>query len=245
MWRNQALPFARRVERALRVYGPAGTARRGWRALRSLPVERRLAERDRFDEETGVVTAGVVRLESLSVPAENRRLGHRYQPSDPETLRRTIAALPIRHEEFAFVDVGSGKGRALLVASEFPFERILGVELSEELNEIALRNIEAYSSPAQRCRTIEAVCADAAEYELPGLPLVLYFYNPFLEPVMRRVMANVGSSLAARPRPAYVVLTQDTPLGAIVVEAGFVRCADLAATTTDAIYVSVASAPGP
>jgi hypothetical protein len=203
-----------------------------------MPAERRQAKRDRFDEEMGVSTAGIVRLESLSVPSENRRLGVRYQPSDPETLRRTIAALPIRYEEYAFVDIGSGKGRALLVASEFPFERILGVEFSQELHEIALRNIAAYSNPEQRCAAIEAVCADATEVELPGLPLVLYFYNPFLEPVMRRVMANVTASLEARPRPAFVVLSKDTPLGAAVVEAGFVRREDFAEATGDEIYAA-------
>lgn len=230
------LSFARRAERALRLYGPVGAARRGWSALRSLPAERRQAKRDRFDEEMGVSTAGIVRLESLSVPSETGQLGVRYQPSDPETLRRTIAELPIRYEEFAFVDFGSGKGRALLVASEFPFERIVGVEFAEELHEIAQRNIAAYANPAQRCSAIEAVCADATKYDLPGQPLVLYFYNPFLEPVMQRVMANVAASLDAEPRPAFVVLSQNTPLAATVEAAGFERRDDLAATTGDQIF---------
>ena len=129
--------FAWRVERAVRAYGVTGAARRGWVALRSVRAERRNGDRDPFDDEMGVSTAGIVRLESLSVPSETRQLGVRYQPSDPETLRRTIAELPIRYEEFVFVDFGSGKGRALLVASEFPFERIVGIEFAEELHEIA------------------------------------------------------------------------------------------------------------
>src|SRR5262245_28867400 len=111
--------FVRRVVRAVRVYGPVGAFKAGWTAFRSRGHE---PEGDGFDEEMGVDTAGVLRLESLTAPAETRRLAHRYQPSDPDTLRQTIAALPIDYEEFAFVDIGSGKGRALLVASEFPFE---------------------------------------------------------------------------------------------------------------------------
>ncbi len=235
MLRNRVVPSARRVERAVRVYGVRGATQRGWRALRSLPAERRSAEADAFDAEMDVSTAGIVRLETLSVPPEGRRLGHRYQPSDPDMLRRTIAALPISYEEFAFVDIGAGKGRALLVASEFPFERIVGVEFSPELHEIAVRNLQTYSNPAQRCRAIEVVCADATDYELPELPIVLYFYNPFLAPVMDRVMANVGASLAARPRDVFVVLSKDTPLRATVLEAGFVRRDDLA-DTEDEIY---------
>ncbi len=221
--------FAWRVERAVRAYGVTGAAQRGWGALRSVRAERRNGDRDPFDDEMGVTTAGVVRLESLSVPAEGRRNGHRYQPSDPAVLRRTIEALSIRYEEFAFVDIGSGKGRALLVAAEYPFERIVGVEFAEELHEVAQRNLAAYSNPAQRCTAIEAVYADATAYELPAQPLVLYFYNPFLEPVMQRVMANIAASLEAEPRPAFVVLSRDTPLGSAVEAAGFVRRHDLAA----------------
>ncbi len=231
------LSFARRVERALRVYGPRGAVKRGWGALRAGRGHE--PKHDGFDEEMGVSTAGIVRLESLTAPSETRRLAHRYQPSDPDTLRRTIAALPIRYEEFVFVDIGSGKGRALLVASEFPFERIVGVEFAEELHEAALANIAAYSNPAQRCRAIEALRTDATGYELPEQPLVLYFYNPFLAPVMERVMANAAASLAARPRPAFVVLSKDTPHGAAVIEAGFSRRDDLADATEDEIYAAV------
>ena len=77
---------------------------------------------------------------------------------------------------------------------------------------------------------------DATEYELPGSPLVLYFYNPFLEPVMQRVLANIAASLEAEPRPAYVVLSKDTPLGETVVESGFVRLSDLEPATDDQIF---------
>ncbi len=80
------------------------------------------------------------------------------------------------------------------------------------------------------------MCADATEYELPGQPLVLYFYNPFLEPVMQRVMANVAASLEAEPRAAFVVLSRDTPLGPAVEAAGFVRRDDLA--SDDQIFAS-------
>ena len=65
---------------------------------------------------------------------------------------------------------------------------------------------------------------DAVEYELPDAPCVLYFYNPFSERVLRRVLASIRGSVAQSPRPIYVVVTGDAPLHALV-EEGFTSLA--------------------
>lgn len=203
--------------------------------MRGLPAARRTArEAQAFDDETGVETAAVVRLEGLSIPSKNAALGNRYQPSEASSVRRTLDSLPLNYEDFVFVDVGSGKGRALLVAAEFPFKQIVGVEFAPELNEVARRNLAAYSG-VRRCTSIEILTSDAADYPIPELPVVLYFYNPFLEPVMRRVMERVSASLAAQPRPAFVVLTKGTPFRTIVEGAGFERV-ELPETVDDELY---------
>jgi hypothetical protein len=41
-----------------------------------------------------------------------------YQPTDPAEFREMMKALPIDFREFTFVDIGSGKGRTLLMAAE-------------------------------------------------------------------------------------------------------------------------------
>src|SRR6266849_6481339 len=92
-----------------------------------------------------------------------------------------ISSLPIEFDQFTFVDLGSGKGRTLLMASEYPFMRIVGVELIAELHRAAQQNIREYRSPTQRCVQIEALIADAREFELPEEPLVLYLFNPLPE----------------------------------------------------------------
>src|SRR5712691_3632887 len=95
-----------------------------WRALQRLrPGVRRglsgAVERSvRFDREFGVDTVGQLGLAALDVVGDNRDHGEFYLGSDPAVVREAIAALPIAHEDFAFVDYGSGKGRALLLASE-------------------------------------------------------------------------------------------------------------------------------
>jgi SAM-dependent methyltransferase len=238
-WALRGVSFGRRGGRAIRLHGPTGAAKNGWRAFRaSLRADEVEAVDQAFDLQVGTDTAGIVRLENLSIDSPNRMLGVRYQASEPESFRRTIASLPLRHEEYVFVDVGSGKGRALLLASEFPFKRIVGVEFSDELNAIARDNIASFPREAQRCGDIEIVCEDAAEFELPAEPLVLYFYNPFHEPVMRAVMRRVTESLDDDQRPVFVILTRTTPLATVVEDAGFVRVTGLPDDVADELYAA-------
>ena len=127
-----------------------------------------------------------------------------YQPTDPALFQEIMASLPIEFENFTFVDLGSGKGRTLLMASDYPFRRIVGVELIEELHRVAEENITKYQNPAQRCRKIESVCADAREYDLPSEPLVLYLFNPLPEPALVEVLQRLEKSMAESPRPLWI-----------------------------------------
>jgi len=128
-----------------------------------------------------------------------------YQPTDPAFFREMMASLPIAFDEFTFVDLGSGKGRTLLMASEYPFRKILGVELIAELHCAAVENIRAYRSPTQRCAQFEAVCGDACLFVFPETPLVLYLFNPLPEAGLQRVIRNLEQSLEQSPRPVWIV----------------------------------------
>ena len=205
----------KRGRRAIWAYGYVGAAKRGLHGLRD---RARQQEDNAFDASLGVDTGGVVRLEGLSVVGDNGRYGVRYQPSDTDSVRAALTSLPISPKDFTFVDIGSGKGRVLLLAAEYPFKRIIGVEFAEELHRIARKNIERAFGQDGR---IELLCDDATEYELPDDPVVLYFYNPFMASTMRRVMANVSLSLRRFPRPAYVILRGNASLGAEIEEVGF------------------------
>jgi hypothetical protein len=107
--------------------------------------------------------------------------------------------------DFTFIDLGCGKGRTLLMASDYSFRRIIGVELLPTLHQIALDNLRQYKSAAQKCFALEAICADATAFPFPEGPLVLYLFNPFPESGMRQVVANLTETLHANPRPVYVL----------------------------------------
>jgi hypothetical protein len=136
-----------------------------------------------------------------------------YQPTDPAIFAEILANLPIAVDQFTFVDVGSGKGRTLLMASEFPFHRIVGVELIEELHQAAEENIRAYLGFAQHFpqqstqheKRIEAVLADAREFEFPDGPLVLYLFNPLPELALTETLGRLEQSLIREPRPVWIV----------------------------------------
>lgn len=132
-----------------------------------------------------------------------------YQPTEPAQFREMIEALQQKRnlnlDEFTFIDLGSGKGRTLLMASDYPFRRILGVELLPSLHQIAQENLSLFRNDSQRCFRLESVCADATAFALPEEPLVLYLFNPFLEAGVRRTVENLKISLQQHPRPTYVL----------------------------------------
>jgi SAM-dependent methyltransferase len=106
--------------------------------------------------------------------------------------------------DFTFIDLGSGKGRVLLMASDYPFKRIIGVEFMPELHRAAQKNIADYSNDRQQCRQIEAVCMDARDFQFPAEPLVIYLFNPFSEATFAQVLENLRRSTEQSPRPIYV-----------------------------------------
>jgi SAM-dependent methyltransferase len=153
-----------------------------------------------------------VNTTSAGVGWHNRLLGvfhSPYQPTEPDLFREMLDALKQQSHsdlrDFVFVDLGSGKGRTLLMASDYPFRRIVGVELLPALHQAAQENLSRYRSESQKCFALESICADATEFPFPAEPMVLYLFNPFPESGLRRMMANLERSLREHPRALYVL----------------------------------------
>jgi predicted RNA methylase len=128
-----------------------------------------------------------------------------YHPAPARVIFHALNDLPIRHEDYVFVDFGSGKGRALLVAANFGFRKVIGVEASPALNDVALQNIARYRSDQQKCRAIEAHCMDCLEFECPDENIILYMYHPFAASVLRDVLARVAQRFSRSSREIYIV----------------------------------------
>jgi SAM-dependent methyltransferase len=149
-----------------------------------------------------------VNTTSATVGWRDRLLGmfhSPYQPTEPSLFHEMLKALKIDFREFTFIDLGSGKGRALLMAADYPFRRIVGVELLPELNRVAQENLSQYKSDSQQCFAIESILGDARKFTFPPEPTVLYLFNPLPEEGLVQVIANLDRSLREEPRPLYVL----------------------------------------
>jgi hypothetical protein len=164
--------------------------------------ERRAAE---FDARYGVDTGGFIHPTELAVDQPNQIHAVSYRGSDPKHFSDAIATLPIDYAQFVFIDFGSGKGRPLLLATQFPFKRIIGVEFSQHLHRTAEENIRQFPISDYDGQIVESICMDATEFELPKDPLVCYFCNPFDSVIMQQMRRNIEQSLSLHPRDLFVV----------------------------------------
>lgn len=211
-----------RIKKSLRERGLVTSLRRSfllpvhlfreYRAAQSLRPDSTVSE---FDRKHGVDTDGKFEgwtyLSDLDIPSSNWIDGNDYAAIEPMRFHRVLASLEIAFENYTFIDFGSGKGRALLLASEFPFKRILGLEFSPELHRTAEENIRRYRSATQKCPDIRCLNADFAAFELPPEAAVLFFFNPCRARVLSQVVAAIGRSLLSHPRPLYIAYVAPTP----------------------------------
>jgi SAM-dependent methyltransferase len=151
-----------------------------------------------FDRVAGIETAGLVDRSQLGFEPDT---GNPYQPSNWVNLIgfvRMLRALHIGGGD-TFLELGCGKGQVLFVAAHFPFGRVVGLDLSEDMIAVARRNMDP-TKHRFRCQDVDLVVGDAAELRIADDVNVCYLYNAFPRPVLERVLDNLDVSLAAHPR---------------------------------------------
>jgi SAM-dependent methyltransferase len=170
-----------------------------------------------FDTRRHVQTSGLVKRPEASKIVGEIRDSNMYGPVRVANAHAALRDLPLGnsqnggagggdYSQYTFIDVGSGKGRVLFVAAEYPFRKVIGVEFSNALHDDALANLKRYNYRGRRCADIEPVHADAREFEFPDDNLVIYLFNPFGDEVMGCMLANLERSLERHPRHVIVVM---------------------------------------
>jgi hypothetical protein len=145
------------------------------------------------------------RFECLAIQGSNAKWGFYYEPSREEVFHRAIKSLPMRLDDYCFIDLGAGKGLPLLLASEYSFKSITGVEYSKTLADAANLNIRIHNQQTGSHARTQCIWGDAADFEFPSEQTILYLYNPFQGKVMTRVIANLEKSLRSAPRDLWVL----------------------------------------
>lgn len=156
-----------------------------------------------FDLEFGVRTSGLVAGCNLSTGHRHDRHATAYYAVAPSVFRSILAhwrrCRPIAPlDEFTFIDLGAGMGRALLLAAEYRFRAVIGVELHPTLARIARKNLALWRAAGRARSPMQVVCCDATEFELPPGPCVAFLFNPFGAPVLRHMLRNWSRALAGR-----------------------------------------------
>lgn len=119
--------------------------------------------------------------------------------------------LKINFNEFHFIDFGSGKGRVLLLASNYGFNKVIGVEFAQELHFIAKNNISICERNNNKPNKIESICEDATNYNIPNCPLNIFFNSPFIGFVLKKVLGNISTSFEKNPREIYLIFYGQNP----------------------------------
>lgn len=158
----------------------------------------------RSDRSLGIDTAGIIAPEQLDFAPERQRSATPYQASPARITRHVIRQVASRLPGARFIDIGAGKGRVLIIASECPFSEVIGVELSPQLCALAAENI-ARRGHRRTMAPITLLNMDATEFQIPPGPCVFFFFTPFHGLVLREIANNIAQSLEREPRKAIII----------------------------------------
>jgi len=132
------------------------------------------------ERELGIQTFGALEAKELSIDSASKADGHLYQPSSSVLFEKAMNLLPFNFSNSVFLDIGSGKGRALILAAEAGFKKVIGVEYANELNDMARANIETVKDRFSKTE-FRVVQCDALTYSIAEEVDVIYLFNPFDE----------------------------------------------------------------
>ncbi len=121
-----------------------------------------------------------------------------------------VAGVNIKRD--LFIDYGSGKGAALIHASQMGFKEVYGIEFAKELNDTSLDNIKKLN-----LTNIHSLHQDATTFMPPKETTVIYFFNPFDEVVMEKVIENILEVKSSFLEDVYIIYGRPT-CGALLEE---------------------------
>jgi len=179
-----------------------------------------------FDVVHGTDTGGLTPGVELKTGHDHDRYNTAYYGIAPSLLRRFITQwrkLPPPHRlgSYNFIDVGAGKGRAMLLASEFPFREVVGVELNPDLARICRRNIRIWNASHEQAAPLRVSEGDATEFVFPPGPCLVYMFNPFGSIVVRRFLRTIEAQFADRKGDLDILYVNHESEAAIKGRAGF------------------------
>lgn len=161
----------------------------------------------RFEKKYQLDTQSEVAIDDLDIDAEAKAQADKYKPTRKRYFRKVMEQLSLPPGG-VFVDVGCGKGRVLLLASQCGFEEVLGLEISPRLTDIAKQNAVGFKNRASSCCPIRVECTNILDYRMTGVETVFFLYSPFGYEVTEQFLKNLRQSLESHPRNLWLIIDE-------------------------------------
>src|SRR2546429_3251000 len=144
-----------------------------------------------FDRRYRVRTSGYVSLTSTSVDRSKLRHATSYAPVNAWAFRRLLRDLNLPRT-LHFADLGCGLGRACILAAEYGFEKVTGVELAPELCAVARENMSRCRLPATSRASVKIAEGDVVDYCVDTDDDVFFIYRAFSVAFFRTVLTKLA-----------------------------------------------------
>ncbi|OCA56056.1 thioesterase domain-containing protein [Photorhabdus namnaonensis] len=115
----------------------------------------------------------------------------RYMPAHYSVIHKALMSLPIEYSDFEFVDLGCGKGRTIICASDYNFSKITGVEMIESLALIAQQNVNVINKKNH----IEIIQTDVNNYQFNENHVVIYNFDGFLNDQLKQLLRRLKTDV--------------------------------------------------
>lgn len=139
-----------------------------------------------------------------------------YGGCQPSCVRRALTTIQ-NPEDYTFIDLGCGKGRAVIIASELPFRRIVGVELAPGLAAAGRRNARLVQNKYPSRSPIEIIRGDATAVPFPDGNLVMFLYHSFGSELVAKLLDRVVDAVAGTDRVIFLIF--ENPVNGALVDA--------------------------
>jgi hypothetical protein len=111
----------------------------------------------------------------------------------------------------------------VLLAAQYRFRSVIGVELHPTLARIGKRNLALWKAAGRARAPMRIVLGDAEEFKLPSGPCVVFLFNPFGAPVLRRLLKSWSQSLCGRESQLDILYVNNEQEHVLERQQGFVR----------------------
>lgn len=152
----------------------------------------------------GTETLTRIAPQNLETDSENKSQATYYGATRARPLVQLFHQLGLSREG-GFVDFGSGKGRVILIAADYGFKKVVGIDFSEPLCQQARTNLEAYRRRRKLTSEVIIVHSDVVRYAIKADETTFFLYDPFSAEVLAKVLENLRASLIAHPRRIQVI----------------------------------------